>query len=216
MLNRVVIKICGEEFILRTEDPSEYVQKVGQYVNELMQNELKTSKVGLQKAAMLTAANIADELFKTKEADVQLRNQIKGYLEESSRQKAEISDLKREVLRLQKLQKKMEQESGKEKPRAARTRTTRVKKEPEAVREAEGPDEPTGISSKTPRVTGLLNALTAEPAPEPSAPALTVSEEEPAAFGATAEDTASEYALDAPKDTLAVVLEESAEDGGEL
>ena len=163
MANRVVIKISGEELVLLTDDAPEYVRKVGAYVNDQMRNVVKAAKVGQTRAAIMAAVNIADELYKTREQDEQLRNQIKHYLEESSRQKGEISDLKREVLRLQKAQKKMEQEGGaKEKPsKPARSKVARPKtaKASESVAEKEEPDVPTGISSKTSRVTALLDKL---------------------------------------------------------
>ena len=50
---------------------------------------------------MLTAANIADELFKAQAASEQLRSQIKGYLDEAGKAQAEASELRREVFRLQ-------------------------------------------------------------------------------------------------------------------
>ena len=54
-----------------------------------------------QRAAVLTAANIADELFKAQAAAEQLRSQIKGYLDEASKAQSEVSELKREIFRLQ-------------------------------------------------------------------------------------------------------------------
>ena len=52
-------------------------------------------------AAVLTAVNLTDELFKAQAAAEQLRGQIKGYLDEASKAQAEVSELKREVFRLQ-------------------------------------------------------------------------------------------------------------------
>ena len=62
---------------------------------------LDSSKVGRTDAAVLTAANIADELFKAQAAAEQLRSQIKGYLDEAGKAQSEVSELKREVFRLQ-------------------------------------------------------------------------------------------------------------------
>lgn len=50
---------------------------------------------------MLTAVNLTDELFKSQTAAEQLRVQIKGYLDEASKAQNEVSELKREVFRLQ-------------------------------------------------------------------------------------------------------------------
>ena len=107
MANRVVISICGEEYTFVAEEAPSYMQKVGAYVNEKMDEILTSAKVGRTDAAVLTAANIADELFKAQAAAEQLRAQIKGYLDEATKAQAEASDLRREVFRLtQKLDKR--------------------------------------------------------------------------------------------------------------
>lgn len=95
MANRVVINICGEELTFIAEESSSYMQRVGAYVNDKMAEVLDSSKVGRTDAAVLTAVNIADELFKAQAAAEQLRGQIKGYLDEAGRAQSEASELKR-------------------------------------------------------------------------------------------------------------------------
>ena len=101
MANRVVVSICGEEYTFVAEESASYMQKVGSYVSDKMNEVLNSAKVGRTDAAILTAANIADELFKAQAASEQLRSQIKGYLDEAGRAQSEASELKREVFRLQ-------------------------------------------------------------------------------------------------------------------
>lgn len=101
MANRVVITICGEEYTLVAEETPAYMQKVGGYVNDKMTEVMDAAKVGRTDAAVLTAVNLTDELFKSQAAAEQLRGQIKGYLDEASKAQAEVSELKREVFRLQ-------------------------------------------------------------------------------------------------------------------
>ena len=101
MANRVTVTICGEEYTFVAEESSAYMQKVGTYVGDKMSEILTGAKVGRTDAAVLTAANIADELFKAQEANQQLRSQIKGYLDEAGRAQAEVSELKREIFRMQ-------------------------------------------------------------------------------------------------------------------
>ena len=101
MANRVVISICGEEYTFIADESASYMQKVGSYVSDKMNEVLNSAKVGRTDAAILTAANIADELFKAQAASEQLRSQIKGYLDEAGRAQSEASELKREVFRLQ-------------------------------------------------------------------------------------------------------------------
>lgn len=101
MANRVVINICGEDYTFVAEESAAYMEKVGAYVSGKMQEVLDGAKVGRTDAAVLTAANIADELFKAQAAAEQLRSQIKGYLDEAGKAQSEVSELKREVFRLQ-------------------------------------------------------------------------------------------------------------------
>ena len=101
MANRVVVNICGEEYTFIAEESASYMQRVGAYVGDKMQEVLSSTKVGRTDAAVLTAANITDELFKAQSAAEQLRSQIKGYLDEASKAQSEVSELKREIFRLQ-------------------------------------------------------------------------------------------------------------------
>ena len=101
MANRVVISICGEDYTFVAEESAAYMEKVGNYVSAKMNEVLSSAKVGQIDAAVLTAVNITDELFKSQAAAEQLRGQIKEYLDEAGKAQAEASELKREVFRLQ-------------------------------------------------------------------------------------------------------------------
>ena len=101
MANRVVVSICGEDYTFVAEESTSYMQQVGAYVGDKMPEILNGAKVARTDAAVLTAVNIADELCKAQSAAEQLRSQIKGYLDEAGKAQAEVSELKREVFRLQ-------------------------------------------------------------------------------------------------------------------
>ena len=101
MANRVVVNICGDEYTLLAEESPSYMQRVGSYVDGKMREIMDTAKVGRVNAAVLTSVNIADELIKSQETAEQLRGQIKGYADEAARAQSEVSELKREVFRLQ-------------------------------------------------------------------------------------------------------------------
>ena len=101
MANRVVVSICGEEYTFVAEESASYMQKVGSYVSDKMNEVLNSAKVGRTDAAVLTAVNITDELFKEREAGDALRRQVEQYLDEASQAKNEVSELKREIFKLQ-------------------------------------------------------------------------------------------------------------------
>lgn len=101
MENRVTVSICGEEYTFVAEEAPSYMQKVGAYVGTKMDEMLTGAKVGRTDAAVLTAVNITDELFKEREAGDALRRQLKQYLDEAAQAKNEVSELKRELFKLQ-------------------------------------------------------------------------------------------------------------------
>ena len=101
MDHRVTVTICGNEYTFVAEEDSTYVEKVAAYVDRKMTETLEATKAGQTDAAVLTAANIADELFKAQEIAENLLSQLKEYLDEASRSKNEISELKREIFKLQ-------------------------------------------------------------------------------------------------------------------
>ena len=101
MDHRITVTICGNEYTFVAEEDSTYVEKVAAYVDRKMTETLEATKAGQTDAAVLTAANIADELFKAQEIAENLRSQLKEYLDEASRSKNEISELKREIFKLQ-------------------------------------------------------------------------------------------------------------------
>ena len=101
MANRVVVNICGDEYTLVAEESPSYMQRVGSYVDRKMQEIIDTARVGRVNAAVLTAVNIADELMKAQENAEQLRGQVKEYADEAGKAQSQVSELKREVFRLQ-------------------------------------------------------------------------------------------------------------------
>lgn len=101
MENRVTVTICGEDYTFIADEAPSYMQKVGSYVGTKMNEMLTSAKVGKTDAAVLAAANIADELFKEREASEALRRQLKQYLDEAAQAKNQVSELKRELFKLQ-------------------------------------------------------------------------------------------------------------------
>ncbi len=101
MANRIVINICGEEYTFVSDDSPAYLERVANHVSHHMTEILESARVGRTDAAVLAAANITDELYKCQQAGEQLRGQIKAYLDQAAQAQHEVSELKREVFRLQ-------------------------------------------------------------------------------------------------------------------
>lgn len=101
MEHRVTMNICGEDYTLIAEEEASYMQKVGNAVNEKMCQLMEETHVSRNDAAVLSAVNLADELFKAQDTLENLRRQLKTYLDEANAAKAEISELKRQIFKYQ-------------------------------------------------------------------------------------------------------------------
>lgn len=100
MSNRVAVTIDNRVYhVLSAEDES-YVRRVAAYVEEQVKGAMK-EKTSAVDGATLAAMNITDQLFREREISENLRRQLKEHLEEGARRELELSQLKREVFRLQ-------------------------------------------------------------------------------------------------------------------
>ena len=106
---RVEVKINNVEYMLVTNEPEEYVQRVALLVNKRMQQIQEGNKqLSTAMAAVLTSINIADELLKNEEILDNLRGELKHYMEEANsngdvleEKKLEVEKLKEDMHRLQ-------------------------------------------------------------------------------------------------------------------
>lgn len=88
-LNKVIVAINGNEYILKSDYPEEHVIKLANYVDnvikELLQNYEKLSQMQL---LLLSSLNIADELFIAREENNAIKKELlslKAELEEKNR-----------------------------------------------------------------------------------------------------------------------------------
>ena len=101
MENRITVNICGTDYTLMAEESPSYMQKVAALVDARMGEIMASGRISRMDAAVLAAANIADELLKQQSSTENLRSQLKGYLDEANRAKSELSECKREIFKLQ-------------------------------------------------------------------------------------------------------------------
>jgi cell division protein ZapA len=82
----VQVKIFGTEYTLKSDTDIEYVKKVAEVVDERMRKLSETSTIKTpSKLAVLTALNIADELY-------QFRLRYKKVFENFNKQNKELSE----------------------------------------------------------------------------------------------------------------------------
>jgi len=95
--NKVVIRIAGKDYTLVGIESDEYIQKVGLYIDRKMNEILvRNHRLSTSLAAVLTAINVADDFFKTREEEVALRKEKEAVNEELERLRKENLQLKEE------------------------------------------------------------------------------------------------------------------------
>ena len=97
MKNRVTVNIGEAEYTIIAEESEEYIRSVAGYYDVKLKELRASCKGSMLMAAVLAGVNVSDEYFKVKHANESLRVQIKEYLEEIGRLKAELAEGKREL-----------------------------------------------------------------------------------------------------------------------
>ncbi|HAK44026.1 MAG TPA: hypothetical protein DCM59_16720 [Clostridium sp.] len=94
----ITVKINGMEYNLRGEENDEYLQMVGQYVdNKINSLMFKNSKISRPDATILAAINLGDEVFKNKEAYERANENYKMIVKEQKDLISEVEGLKRDL-----------------------------------------------------------------------------------------------------------------------
>ena len=94
--NRVKLTICGTDFTLTSDEPTAYMEKLGQYVDRQIKDLMEENpRLSMNMAAVLTALNHADRARKAEASVDNLREQVAEYLEENKALRAEMDALRR-------------------------------------------------------------------------------------------------------------------------
>ncbi len=102
MKNKVTVKILDNAYAMIADEDVEYVQELASEVDKKMRDILQAnpqaSAVG---AAVLASFDYCDNCKKVAKIADNLRSQIKGYAEDTSKYRGEAEDLRRQVIRMQ-------------------------------------------------------------------------------------------------------------------
>ena len=72
------VKILGQRYKVRSDEGEEYISGLAEYVNDQIGEVQKTTKtVATHNLAILAAMNIADNLFKAKEREDQIKKEVR-------------------------------------------------------------------------------------------------------------------------------------------
>ncbi|MBQ8540899.1 MAG: cell division protein ZapA [Clostridia bacterium] len=99
--SKTKVRIGKADYIISSTDSDEYVIKVAEYVDKKLDELTRADRrLSTAMAAILTAVNVADELFKLKEDGETLRGQLLQYADEAGSLRALNQKLQAENKRL--------------------------------------------------------------------------------------------------------------------
>ncbi|MCL2866521.1 MAG: cell division protein ZapA [Clostridia bacterium] len=70
------VTVGGKSYTIVSEDSTEYVKRVGLYVDRKLQEIEQSTRLPSYASAILTALNIADDLLKAQDENTQLRRNL--------------------------------------------------------------------------------------------------------------------------------------------
>lgn len=99
--NKVTVTIAGKGYTVLSSETEEYVQKVAQHLDKkISEIAYLNSQLTVQMSIILAAINVTDEYFKSLSSADNLRQQIGQYIEDVSKDRAELTSLRAENARL--------------------------------------------------------------------------------------------------------------------
>lgn len=73
---KTTVRVAGKEYTLVSSDAPEYMNRVAAYVDRKISETSLAARLPIDKAAVLTSLNIADELMKSHDENSRLRREL--------------------------------------------------------------------------------------------------------------------------------------------
>lgn len=70
------VRVAGKEYTLVSSEPPEYMHRIAAYVDRKLSETARATRLNVDKAAVLVAINIADELMKAHDENSRLRREL--------------------------------------------------------------------------------------------------------------------------------------------
>ena len=96
--NKVKIMICGKEYALQTDEQPAYVQQLaGRLDHKITEMMEANDTLSLSSAAILIGLSLMDDSYKTTSDMDNIRGEIRNYVEEAGKARAEADGLRKEL-----------------------------------------------------------------------------------------------------------------------
>lgn len=97
-MNKIKINLSGKEYTIQTDESVTYVKQLAEALDSKIEEFMsQNDTISVTSACMLVALGLVDDCIKASSDKDNLRKQVIDYLEEATKARAEISELKREV-----------------------------------------------------------------------------------------------------------------------
>lgn len=101
-MNKVTVKINGIEYNLKGEEREEYLHKVAGYVDKKLKNIMSSnSMLSTSSAAVLTAVNVVDDMFKCDTAYSELLSKVENLEKVEKSLTEQVESLKKQLRHLE-------------------------------------------------------------------------------------------------------------------
>ncbi len=104
MENRVTVSIGGNTYTLISDESEENIRRVAQYVDAKILEVRGSTKGSDVDVTVLAALTIAEDYFKAVDVAENARSQILNCLDDATKARAEVAELKREIAKLKRTQ----------------------------------------------------------------------------------------------------------------
>lgn len=110
-MNVVTVVINGIEYNLKGEEQEEYLHRIASYVDKKVKNVLEiNNKLSTSSAAILSAVNVADDMFKIKEQNKKLEKESHEFKKIQDMYEEKVNSLKNQLTHMEEYNKQLQQQ----------------------------------------------------------------------------------------------------------
>jgi cell division protein ZapA len=96
--NHVRLNVCNNDIVINSDDDEQYIREIAAKVESRVDDiKVHSSAISVTMAAIFAAMEYCDEATKANESADNLRNQIKEYLEDDAKARAELIDARKQI-----------------------------------------------------------------------------------------------------------------------
>lgn len=97
-MNKIKIYLAGKEYTIQTDESVSYVKQLAEALDSKIEDFMQQNDtISVTSACMLVALGLMDDCIKAASDKDNLRKQVIDYLEEATKSRTEIMELKKEV-----------------------------------------------------------------------------------------------------------------------